>query len=161
MLGILEAGQVSADLRQHREGGGDINAVNAGQVHAAQLEQMAAQVELGGIFGLASAFSLAGFSCMVRQRFQHGFELPVTVGQLPGIGVVQGHGLLECEQVFLAPVALQGLGDVGFTSTNTGIAQLGQRRPVTFAGEDRPDDFLPGFARHIGNHLGQLDVHLR
>src|SRR5260370_7772014 len=36
----------------------------------------------------------------------------------------------------------------------------GQHFGVTLAGHNRPHDRLPGHAHHVGEHLGQLQVHL-
>ncbi len=44
---------------------------------------------------------------------------------------------------------------------NTVIAQLRQRMWVTFPGNDGADDVLSRFADNVGEHVGQLHIHLR
>ena len=142
MLGGFEARQIGAHFGQYLEGGGDVDPIDLGQIHAAQLKQIGPHVEPGCVLRPRPSFRFARFSAMARQGRQHGFQLPVAFGQFGRIGVIQRHRLLEREEVFLPPVTLQGFGDLLLSGPNAEVLELGQHLPVAFARQARPDDSL-------------------
>ncbi len=102
-----EAAHVGTDLADHRHCGGHVDTVDAGEIDAADLEQMLAYVELGRIASAAAALaSRRGAGMLVQQR--HGaLDLGVALGELRAAEVECGQRLLEREQVLVAPVAQQ------------------------------------------------------
>ena len=68
--------------------------------------------------------------------------------------------LTQHEEVLVAPVAGQRLGDLLGAGFDAAVPVQGQRLGVALTGKDRPDDRLAGHAHHIGEHLRELDVHL-
>lgn len=62
--------------------------------------------------------------------------------------------------MLVAPGALQGFGDLRLAGLDPDVAELGQGGAVALAGDDGPEDLLAGFTDHVGNDLGQLQVHL-
>jgi hypothetical protein len=116
-----------------------LNAVDAGQIHSAQLEQVGPQVELRGVLRPSAApFRLARLTLVSRQGGQHFFQLQVAFGQLHSISIVQRHRLLEGEQVLFPPIALQGLGDLFFAGPNSCVLELRQRQPIAAARPESP-----------------------
>ena len=63
--------------------------------------------------------------------------------------------------MFGTPVALQALGDLFGTGADARILHRRQRVTVTLASDDGAQDLLPGLAHHVGDDIGELDVHLR
>ena len=162
VLGALEAGQVGADFRHHFQCRRRIDAVDAGQIDAAHPEEVGPDIEFRGIPGPRAASILARVADGFRlQRGQHGFELLIALGQPSAIGIVEGHGLLQGKQMLVAPVAAQGLGNLRLARPDAHVLHLGELGAVPFARNDGAHDLLPGLADDVGNHVGQLDIHLR
>ncbi len=97
---------------------------------------------------------------MNRQAFQLRLDFPVVFGQLAGVEVEQRQRLLEGEQVLRAPVAFEALGDLFGTGADADVLHGGEDMAIAFAGDDGTQDLLPGLADHIGDDVGQQDVHL-
>ena len=70
------------------------------------------------------------------------------------------NGLLEREQVLLAPVAQQGLGESGLADLAVLVAELGELKRVAFALEDGVEDVHAGLAGDVADDLGEFEVHL-
>ncbi|MCY1297113.1 hypothetical protein D9M70_465400 [compost metagenome] len=79
---------------------------------------------------------------------------------MPGDVVVHGQCLAQHEQVLLAPVARQGLGDLLGAGLDAAVAVPGQYLGVALAGDDGADDGLAGLPHDVAEHLGELEVHL-
>ena len=60
-----------------------------------------------------------------------------------------------------APVALQALDDVLGAGVDAHVLARRQRQAIALAGHDGAQDLLPCDADHVGDDVGQLDVHLR
>jgi hypothetical protein len=54
----------------------------------------------------------------------------------------------------------QGLSDVFRAAGTARIAKPGEVAGITLTSHNRPDDGQASHARDIGQHLGQLDIHL-
>ena len=87
-------------------------------------------------------------------------ELRVALAQVAGDVVVHRQCLAQHEQVLLAPVAGQCLGDLRDAGLDAAIAVPGQLLGIALAGNDVADDRLAGHAHHISEHLRELDIHL-
>jgi hypothetical protein len=70
-----KAGQVGADFAQHDQSGGDVDAIDPGQVHTAHPEQVGAQVESRRIAGSAPLWT-----AVFQKRF---FFIVPTPGARP------------------------------------------------------------------------------
>ncbi len=69
------------------------------------------------------------------------------------IGVVQVYFLLQHEQQFRTPVALQAFGDF-LAGLNPRITERSQLPWIAFAGHDRPYDRLSGQPAYVADHVG-------
>jgi hypothetical protein len=69
--------------------------------------------------------------------------------------------LLQHEQQILLPVAFQTLRNLLLTRFHPGIPKLSQFMRIVFAGQNGFDDGLSGCSADIGQHIGQLQIHLR
>lgn len=88
-------------------------------------------------------------------------DLPVVLGQLHADEVEHGQCLLEREQMFGSPMALQGLGDLIDAGTDAHVLHRGQHPAIALARDDGAQDLLSGLARDVVNDVGELGVHLR
>lgn len=79
---------------------------------------------------------------------------------MSAVELLQRYGLLQCEQVFGSPIALQGSCDLGLAPFAVLVAQLGQDMRITLATQNGPDDRHPRHAADVADDFGQLDVHL-
>ena len=111
MLGASEARQIGADFGDYLECRGGVDPVDAGQVDAAHPQQRGAQVELRSVFARAVA-SLARFWPSLRHSRSSWAPLAGRIRPARGIGIIQRYRLRQGEQVLLAPIALQRLGDL-------------------------------------------------
>jgi hypothetical protein len=98
---------------------------------------------------------------MSLQHLQLSLDLGVALGQLGADEVERIQRLLECEQVLGAPVALQAFGDLLVAGVDARVLHRRQYLAITLAGHDGTQDFLAGLAHHVGDDIGELDVHLR
>ncbi|MET3135245.1 hypothetical protein AAKU55_005553, partial [Oxalobacteraceae bacterium GrIS 1.11] len=73
----------------------------------------------------------------------------VAFAQLDANEVEHGQCLPEREQMFNSPVPLQALGDVLGTGTDAHVLHRRQYLAISFAGNDRAQNFLPGLAGDI------------
>ena len=92
--------------------------------------------------------------------FNDGFDPDIAGGNLLVIGVVQGQGLIEREQVLVAVAAGERLRDRLGSWRGTGSRAGGQRLGVAFAGKDRADDAHAGRAGDVGDDVVELQIHL-
>jgi hypothetical protein len=152
---------VSANLAQHAQGGGHVDAVDAGEIDATHFEQMRAQVELRCIAAAAALLARTGLVSGDLESLQLLFDFTIAVVELGAEEIEQLQRLLEREQVFVAPVATQAAGNLLVAGANALVLQCGQDLAVAFAGDDGAQDLLSGLAHHVGNDVGQLNVHLR
>ncbi len=81
--------------------------------------------------------------------------------QLRAHKVERAQRLLECEEVLGAPIALQALGDLVDAGAHAHVLYRAQHLGVALAGDDGAQDLLAGLADHVGQDVGELDVHLR
>lgn len=126
---LREAGHVRAGFADHRQGRGDLDAVDASQVHAADLEQVAAQVELGRVAGPAP-LTFAGLAILGFEDLHLLFEFLVDFGQLGSEEVEGVQGLFEGEQVLGPPVALQAFGYFLRAGLNAAVPAPDPARPT-------------------------------
>lgn len=59
-----------------------------------------------------------------------------------------------------APIALQALGDLVLAGADARVPEFGQGQTIALTGDDGAQDLLPRLAGHVGDDVGQLDVHL-
>ena len=97
---------------------------------------------------------------MDLERLEQAFEFAIALADLLAVGVDQGQGPLHGEQVLVAPVALQGGGNLGFVGLDTPVPHRRQGTGIAFAADDRAHDGLAGDAHEVGNDVVQLHVHL-
>src|SRR5438445_2618455 len=76
------------------------------------------------------------------------------------IGVVHVYFLLQHEQQFRTPGALQAFGDFFLAGVNSRITEHSQLQWIALAGHDRPYDRLSGQPAYVADYVGQLYVHL-
>ena len=124
MLDAGELAHVRSDLADHGQRGGHVHAVDARQVHAAQLEQLRAQIELRRIAGTAALLALGRVTLVNLEALQLPLDLGVALGQLRAHEVERGQGLLERKQVFGADTARTcrwnaGTATCAFTASST------------------------------------------
>ena len=86
--------------------GGDINSVDACQIHTAYLEELRAQIELGRIASAPALLAFGGFSIVCLQLLELLLNFDVALGQLRADEFERSQCLLEREQVFGSPVSL-------------------------------------------------------
>ncbi len=79
---------------------------------------------------------------------------------MAGNVVIHSQRLTQHEQVLFAPVAGQRFRDFLRAGLDAAVAVACQRPRVTLASDDVPDNQLAAQSHHIGEHLGELDVHL-
>src|SRR4051812_36805656 len=108
------AGHVRADLADEFEGRVAVDPVDSRQVNARDAMYSVSQVKRRCVaMGLMSSRLVRqlGSEALVRHRTQLPLDLLVAREHLLMVRTVQCQGLPQCEQVLLAPVALQGFGN--------------------------------------------------
>ena len=156
MFDRREARHVHADLRDDGQCGGDVDAVDAGEVHAAHLEQLRTQIELRSIAGAATLLALGRVAVMSLEALQLQLDLSIALGELHADEVEGTQRLLERKQMFKAPVALQAAGDLVDARMNAGILHRAQDLAIAFAGDDGAQDLLARLTDHVGYDVGEL-----
>jgi len=157
------AGHVEADLGDELEGRLGIDALDGGEIDAADAEKMGADVE-GGLILLAAA-SVGGFvkrlaGAMILESGQVIFDVGVAGGDLLAVEVEKLEGLAESEEVFGSPIALEGEGDGGLIVLAAVVPELGQAVRIALACQDGAQDPHAGDAGDIADHVMELEVHL-
>ena len=120
----------------------------------------------GSILGWL-AFFVLGFSfggCIERVSCETGemlLQLLIALGDPSLVSVVHFHFLLQHEQQFGTPVALQAFGDLLLAGLNPRIAEFSQFLRIALTSHNRPHDRLSGQPAQIADHVCQLHVHLR
>ena len=77
-----ELAHVSAHLGDHHQRGGHVDAVDAGEVHAAHLKELGAQIELRGIASAPALLAFGRFVFAHMQSLQLRLNLRVALSQL-------------------------------------------------------------------------------
>jgi acetyl-CoA carboxylase carboxyltransferase component len=90
-----------------------------------------------------------------EERFDLGIALLHALGQV----VENRQRLLEQEQVLVAPVVGQRLGNVVLAGLDAAVVMSRQHERVALAGDDVANDGLAREAHDVAEHLGELDVH--
>jgi hypothetical protein len=78
----------------------------------------------------------------------------VALGDSFLIGVEHIYFLLQHEQQFRTPVALQAFRDFFLAGVNPRITERSQLQWIALAGHDRPYDRLSGQPAYIADHVG-------
>ena len=168
----LPARHVHADFADDGLGDADVDAVDAGQVDAADAVQFTAEVELGRV--AAGLPSPLGRRCgggrggspsgrvghLVGDALQMLFERLVAFGDPLLVGVVHRDFLLQDKHEVGLPRPLEALGNGLPGGVNAGVAQGREGVRIALTGEDGAHDALPGPAAQIADDIRQLDVHL-
>ena len=103
---------------------------------------MVADIEVGSVaadFGLGrlgQRFAVAA----VLERRQIAFQTLVQLRKLAMVEPVQFHGLLECKQVVVPPVAFECHGNRLFILFAPRVAKLGEFTGITLTVQNRIDD---------------------
>ena len=153
---------VRADFADHLQRRETVHAVDSGQVHPGHPVQLALDIEAGRIL-LIALLALGSRRLAVAAVFkplQHGFNLPVALGNPGLIPPVQLQGLGQLEDVLLPPMALQRLGDGRLVGLDPAGAQPGQPTRVPFPARDGLDDVHARLARDVSDDVPELHVHL-
>src|SRR5256885_13781354 len=79
---------------------------------------------------------------MTGQASQELFQLLVALRDRLPVGIVEGDGLLEREQMFLPPIAFERLDDLLFAGADALMPQLGELDRIALAGDDGAHDIL-------------------
>ncbi len=109
----------------------------------------------------AALLAFGWFALVNLQTLQLLLDLAVALGQLRTDEVERIQRLLEREQVFASPVALQALGDFINARADARILHRAQNLTITFTGDNGSQNLLARLACHVRDDVGQLDVHLR
>lgn len=75
-----------------------------------------------------------------RQALQCGFDEPVTFGNMLVVGIVQGQGLAQGQQVLRTVMAFQGLPNGLLTGLTARVAKGGQYSRIVLPLDDRAQD---------------------
>ena len=156
---------VQSHFAKQRLGHHHVYPVNASEVHACDTLQFAAQIEAWSILG----GWLLCLELLRRRLDREGtceagevlLQSLVALSDSFLIGVVHVYFLMQHEQQFRTPVALQAFGDFFVAGVNPRIAEHSQLQWIAFAGHDRPYDRLSGQPAYVTDHVCQLHVHLR
>ena len=151
MLGRLPAAHVGADLGNDLQRAGGVDTVDVGQIHPRHALQGLIHAGRRPVAGVVAGIK-AG---QLRQ------DLPIAFGDLGLIELVELHRLLEAEQVLAAIMAVQRARDGRRGALAARVAQVRQRHRVALAAHNGADDAHPRHPADVGNHVGQLQVHLR
>ncbi len=157
--------EVGSQFGEQNQCGVDLHAGNLGEIHAAEPVQFGAGVELG-LVALRLSVRGGGGGQGLRRRFalesaEVAFNLLVTLRDellvmFPGV-----QRLLQDEEVFSAPVALQAAGDGVAAGFDAMVFQGGKLLRVAFAGENGFEDEQAGDAGQVADDVLNLEVHLR
>jgi hypothetical protein len=88
-------------------------------------------------------------------------DLAVPRADLLVIHVIEGYGLGQGQEMLLAPVPMERLGNGGLIVLAAIMTEVGPWRGVALPGEDGPNDRHPGLTRQIADDMLARDVHLR
>lgn len=117
---------------------------------------MAANIEARLVaFGFARFRSGRRLLGAALDRAEVLLDLPVAGLDLVLIHLIELAGLTQGKEVFLAPVAHQGLGDGGDRGLDTAVSQRGQTLRVAFAGKNGVDDRQSGDAGQVADDVMQ------
>ncbi len=144
--------------------GEHINPGNRGEVHAEEPVQMRAQVE---VWLVAARLSTSGgrggctdVGTRVRQRREVPLDLDIALGHELLVVAVGVQRLSERKDMLRPVIAPERLCDGLRCRVDAPVAQRGERRGVTFAGENRVDDRESGHPGDVADHVMQLQIHL-
>jgi len=157
-------GHVQADFADDDLGAQDAQARDDSEVDAAHLIERRTHLGQGvGSFLLAGFGRGQGVLDRINFWFKSGqdiFDGLVTGGDLALVKLIAFEGLTEAEEMFGAPVADQGLGDLVAGTFNLVLFECGQLVGVALAGENGLEDGQAGDAGDIADDVVQGEVHL-
>lgn len=124
---------------------------------------MSPDIESGLV--LLAVASAGGFgkglaSAAILEREQAIFSAGIAGGDLLTVEVKEFDGLAQGEEVFLAPIVLEGKGNGGLVILAAVIAQAGELVRVPLAVEDGAEDAHASDAADIADDVVKLEVHL-
>src|SRR5438445_13239356 len=135
---------VQSHFAEQRLGHHHVYAVNASEVHTCDALQFAAQIEAWSILGgwllclelLRRRLDREG----TREAGEVLLQSLVALSDSFLIGVVHVYLLMQYEQQFRTPVALQAFGDFFLAGVNPRITERSPLQWIALAGHDRPYD---------------------
>ena len=101
-----------------------------------------------------------GFGCGVSKTSQDNLDPQIALHDLGVVGVVKLQRLSESKHVLLTPVSGQRGSDLLLRGMAAPITIGGQHGRISFTRNHGADDAHAGFARHVGHHVMELNVHL-
>src|ERR1700751_98395 len=100
------------------------------------------------------------FGCSVPKTSQDHLDPQIALHDLGAVGVVKLQRLSQSKDMLLTPVSAQRGSDLLLRGVAAPITMGGQYGRISFTRDHGADDPHPGFARHVGHHVMELDVHL-
>ena len=138
--------------------------MNLRQVDAEDRRQCGSRIEgrrIGRFVSMTSRRQPARwFGCGVSKTSQDNLDPQIALHDLGVVGVVKLQGLSESKDVFLTPVSGQRGSDLRLRGMAAPIPMGGQDGRISFTRNHGADDAHAGFARHVGHHVMELNVHL-
>src|ERR1700739_2153795 len=155
---------VQSHFAEQRLGHHHVYAVNASEVHTCDTLPLAAQIKAWSILGgwllclelLRRRLDREG-TCEAGEAL---LQSLVALSDSVLIGVVHIYFLMQHEQQYRTPGALQAFGDFFGAGVTPRIAEHSQLQWIALAGHDRPYDRLSGQPAYGADHVCQLHVHL-
>ena len=158
--------EIRAQFGEENQGGVDLEAGHLGQIDATKPIEFGAGIEVRFV-----ALRFFVLQSGRRQRVLVQIHFTVEAGEQPlGLLVTLSdellimppgvQGLLNDEEMFGAPVAVQTAGDHVAAGLDAMILQCGQLLRIAFASEDGVEDGQAGDAGQVADDVVDLQVHL-
>ena len=158
--------EVRPQFGEEDQGGVDLEAGHLGEVHAAEPVEFGAGIEVGFVtLRLFVLESGGGERVLVQIHFtveagEQQFDLLVALGDEPLVMAPGIEGLLDDEEVFGTPVALQTTSNCVAAGLDAVIFQGGELLRIAFAGQEGVEDGQAGDAGQVADDVVNLQVHL-
>ena len=138
--------------------------MNLRQVDAKHRVQCGPRIEgrrIGRFVSMTSPRQPAhGFGCNVSKTSQDHLDPQIAFRDLRVVGVVKLQRLSERKDMLLTPVSGQRGSDLRLRGMAAPITMGGQYGRISFTRNHGADDPHAGFARDVGHHVMELNVHL-
>ncbi len=159
VFGGGELADIGADFTEERQGGLDAHSLHGGEIDPELVKEVLAHRFVHLLGGLlrgrrwwALTLVIEGIHALLDLLFAVGHEALVEAPCL--------EGLTQGEEVFLAPVAVQGFGNLGLALLASIVAVAGEHLGITLARHDGIEDCQAGHTGDVGDDVVQLHVHL-
>ncbi len=159
VFGACELAHVGADFAQERQDGLDAHSFDDGEIDSELGKEVLAHRFVGDLVSLLVRRRWGGLSLVFEGTYVPG-DLLVAVGHELLVEAPGFEGLAQGKEMFLAPVAIEGFGDLSFALLATIVAMAGEHLGVALARHDGVEDGHTGEPGDVGNRVMQLHVHL-